>query len=106
MGRITKADRVKAYNELNSGYYITGIKKMTSEQIEGYRRWGKNSLYELYDNPSDLKVDSWNKILRDYSPDKIISVQGSSHSYSVLLVAENGDTLHITRENNYLIEVV
>lgn len=101
----TKADKIKQYNQGASGYNITGIKKMTSAQVEGYRRYGEKDLHDLYKNPSVYKINSWNKILTDYSPIEIIGVQGSCHSYSVLLVAENGDTLHITKDNNYLVEV-
>lgn len=103
---MNKADKIKQYNKDNSGYNITGIKKMTEAMIEWHRRVANKGLYDLYDNPSQLKVNSWRNILRDYKPLEIISVQGSSQSYSVVLIADNGDVLHITKDNNYLVEVV
>lgn len=101
---MTKQDKIKAYNSKNDGYNITNIKKMTQEQIENYRVYGDKSLYELYADPSQLKIDSYNEILATYKPE-IIGVQGSCFSYSVLLKADNGDILHITKDNNYLVEV-
>lgn len=101
----TKAQQVKEYNDNNPGYYITGIKSLSSEQINAYRKYGAGSLDELYKSPSDAKKSSYNKILRDYSPREIIAVQGSCHTYSVILEAGNGDILHITQQNNYLVKV-
>ena len=102
----SKADKIKQYNELNSGYNITGIKKITQEQIDGCAKYGKDDLYELYAKPSDAKIEAWEWIRRTYKPSRIISVQGSCMTFSVLLEADNGDMLHITRDNNYLVEVV
>jgi hypothetical protein len=62
-------------------------------------------LDDLYQKPSEAKKASYNTILRTYNPKQIISVQGACFSYSVLLEAENGDVLHITKDNNYLVKV-
>ena len=101
----SKADKIKQYNELNGGYDITGISKMTQEQIDGYAKWGENDLYDLYAKPSDAKIEAWEWIHRTYKPSRIVSVRGNCMTYSVLLEADNGDVLHITRDNNYLVEV-
>lgn len=102
---MTKQNQVKEYNQNNKGYNITNIKKMTSEQLTSYAKYGAGSLFELYQNPSNAKVSSYNDILNTYDPKKIISVQGSAHSYSVVLQAANDDILHITKANNYLVKV-
>lgn len=102
---IKKQDLINEYNKRNPGYYITGIKKLAPEQIESCRKRGARSLEDLYESPSDAKISSYNKILRDYTPREIIAVQGSCHTYSVLLEAGNGDILHITQQNNYLVNV-
>ena len=62
-------------------------------------------LYELYQKPSEYKREAWNDILKNYAPREIISVQGSAMTFSVWLVANNGDIIHITRDNNYLVTV-
>lgn len=99
-------ERIDEYNKNNAGYYITGIKKMDRESLEARRKWGAGSLNELYARPSDAKISSYNDILNTYKPSDIIAVAGSCSSYSVLLRADNGDVLHITRGNNYLIDLV
>lgn len=103
---MNKQDQIKQYNE-QTGYNITKIKNMTLDDINlyGYGFNTKYSLQKLYKNPSNDKITSYNAILRDYKPRKIICVQGSCHNYSVILQAENGDYLHITKSNNYLINV-
>lgn len=101
---MTRAQRVAEYNSEHD-YQITGIKSMTVEQIESYKKYGSKSLDEHYQKPSDAKRDSYQWILSKYKPQEILAVQGNSMTYSVLLIAENGDTLHITRDNNYLVEV-
>lgn len=102
---MNKQQRITEYNTKNRGYYITNIKKMTSEQLASYKKWGVDSLYKLYDNPSNAKISSWQDILATYNPIQIIAVQGSHHSYSVILQASNNDYMHITKANNYLVEV-
>lgn len=101
---MTKAEQVKQYNAEHN-YQITNIKKMTAEQISWYVKYGSKSLSEHYNKPSYAKQDSYNWILRTYKPKQILAVQGNSMTYSVLLVADNGDTLHITKANNYLVQV-
>lgn len=106
METMTKREQVEQYNLNNPGYHITGIKTMTAEQLAGYRKYGASSLYELYNNPSEAKMNSYAKLLHQYDYDEVISVQGNSMSYSVLLRAGNGDLLHITKDNNYLVKEV
>ena len=106
MSKITKAQRIKEYNEVNKGYAITGIKKVNKEHLEYLEVNGAKTLDELYKNCSNGKWSSYNAILRTYKPEKIIGFVGSSYSYSITLVADNGDTLWITRCNNYLVEGV
>jgi hypothetical protein len=102
---MTKADKIKQYNIDNQGYNITNIKKMTTQDLAYYRTYGKQSLRELYTRHSDAKQDSWDEIVRTYQPQEVLGMVGNSMTYSVLLVAGNGDTLHITKDNNYLVEV-
>ncbi len=102
---MTKQERIKEYNRVNSGYNITGIKKVNSGHLQWLRVNGAKSLDDLYKSYSDAKESSYKQILDDYQPLEIIGLQGSSMAYSVTLKAGNGDLLWITRDNNYLIEV-
>lgn len=102
---MTKAQRVQEYNKLNKSYNITNIKKMTQDEIDSRKQYVAKSLDELYARPSHAKENSYDEILNTYKPQEILAVAGSSHAYSVLLVAETGDKLFITRSNNYLVEV-
>jgi hypothetical protein len=102
---MTKAQRIKEYNEKNSNYNITGIKKVNKEHLQWLALNGAKSLDELYNTYSNAKRSSYNDILDIYKPIKIIGLQGSSMTYSITLKASNGDILWITRDNNYLIEV-
>lgn len=103
---MTKQDKIKQYND-QTGYNITNTKSMTLNDIQGYGYSfaTRTSLQELYKSPSDAKVASYKAILDTYKPLEIIAVQGSCFSYSVMLQAENGDYLHITKDNNYLINI-
>jgi len=101
---MTKQQEVNLYNQLNPDYHITGIYKMSSEQIESRIKYSADSLYDLYEQPSYAKVSSYNAILNKYNPKKILAVIGSSMTYSVLLIAANNDTLLITKNNNYLVK--
>lgn len=101
---MTKQERIKEYNQVNTGYNITGIKKLPKEHLNWSRINRAKSLDELYKSYSNIKRKSYEDILNTYKPD-IISLQGSCMAYSVYLVADNGDTLWITRDNNYLVEV-
>ncbi len=103
---MTKQERITEYNQLNRGYNITGIKKVTSEHLEWFRCNGIKSLDDLYQSYSDAKRSSYRDILDTYKPVEIIGLQGSSMAYSVTLKASNGDILWITRDNNYLVDVV
>ena len=101
---LTKADRIKEYNRVNPDYNITNIKAMRADNL-GWS--GSNtSLFELYDKPSDEKIEIWEELLETYKPSRIYSVQGSGWAFSVVMRADNGDVLHITKGNNYLIDVV
>lgn len=102
---MTKQERIKEYNNLFD-YHITNTKKMTESEIESRIKYGVRSLDELYKTYSNAKRESWEWIQRTYKPKAILSVSGNCMAYSVLLVAWNGDKLHITRDNNYLVEVV
>lgn len=102
--RLTKRERIAEYNAKYPSYNITNIKKMDREAIEWATYYGNASLYECYAQPSDTKVSTYNEILATYKPE-ILSVIGSAFTYSVLLRAENGDILHITKGNNYLVDV-
>lgn len=101
---MKKQERIAQYNE-QTGYNITNTKKMTREQLQYQKINSYKSLQELYKNPSDYKITSYRDILQKYQPIEIIGVQGSHFNYSVLLQADNGDYLHITKSNNYLINV-
>lgn len=103
---MTKQQRINEYNNLHYKYNITGIMKMTTEQIESRIKYGAKSLDELYKTYSNDKRNSYADILTTYSPNAILGLAGSCHSYSVLLVAGNGDKLLITKANNYLIDEV
>ena len=103
---MTKAERIKAYNELYPRFNITGIKKMTEDEIESRIQWGGRSLRDVYKRPSYAKLEAYDDLIEQYNPKSILAIQGNSQSFSVLLVAWNGDTLHITKDNNYLVERV
>lgn len=102
---MTKQERVREYNAINKGYNITGIKKLRKDHLQYAELNYAKSLDELYNTYSDAKRSSFNDILVTYKPSKIIGLQGSSMTYSVYLVADNGDTLWITRCNNYLVNI-
>jgi hypothetical protein len=102
----TKQDFINKYNQKNPTYHITGLKKLEVDSLEYAKTHHPKSLDELYSSYSDAKYSSWRKILEDYKPQSIIGLQGSSMAYSVKLIAENGDVLWITRNNNYLVEVI
>lgn len=100
---MTKQERIKEYNQ-KYGYNITNIERMSKRQLSWYQNSHK-SLYECYAKPSWAKINSYNEILKTYKPREILAVFGNSMMYSVILVARNGDILHITKGNNYLVEV-
>lgn len=102
---MRKQDKINEYNSKNKDYNITNTKTISQDSLDYMRVNDDKSLYEKYDKPSYLKIDSWNEILQTYKPQEIISVQGSHFAYSVYLIAENGDILHITKSNNYLVKV-
>ena len=104
--KTTIAEQVKEYNKKNENYHITGIKKVNKKHLQYLAVNGAKTLGELYQNCSNEKWNSYNAILQTYKPEKIIGLVGSSHSYSITLVADNGDTLWITRCNNYLVKEV
>ena len=102
---MTRAQQIAEYNKKYPSYNITKIKKFYGQPHDLKAVWGETSLYELYKKPSQAKVQAWQQIHHDYNPKEILSVQGNSMTYSVFLIAGNGDVLHITRDNNYLIEL-
>lgn len=104
--RITKRDIINEYNTVNPGYDITGTMKMSTDHIEARIKYGARDLDDLYQSYSNAKRDSYADILATYKPRRILALAGSCFSYTVLLIAGNGDTLLITKSNNYLVEVV
>ena len=104
---MTTAQKIAEYNQANPGYAITNIKSTTKAGLDYMRSWqGRcTDLYDLYQKPSSYKREAWNDNLIDYQPREIISVQGNAMTFSVWLVANNGDVMHITRDNNYLVTV-
>lgn len=102
---MTKAQQLQQAREAYPSYHITGVETMTQGQIDKYEKYGNHSLDELYAKPSDAKRASYNDILRTYQPSKIHAVQGSAHSYSVLLTTHDGVVMHITKANNYIVKV-
>ena len=103
---MKKADRIKQYNELYQGFNITGIKKMTEDEIEARIKWGERSLKDVYKRPSQYKLEAYDDLIKQYKPNSVLAIQGNSQTFTVLLMACNGDMLYITRYNNYLVEVV
>jgi hypothetical protein len=102
---MNKQERIKAYNESNEGYNITGIKQVSAEHLQWLRLNSAKTLGELYQTCSDTKWNSYNSIMSTYDPKEVIGLVGNSMSYSITLVASNGDILWITKANNYLLEV-
>lgn len=101
---MLKSEKIENYNLEYPSYKITGIKKMNKKSINYSKVHGNKTLSELYNSYSDIKRSSYQAILATYKP-QILDVSGNNMMYSVLLKADNGDILHITRANNYLIEV-
>ena len=93
--------------ELYPSYDITGVTSMTREQLRARAAspYSNKSLDELYQKPSQAKREAWDWIEKTYEPRDIIDVSGNSMTFSVLLETEDGVTMHITRANNYLVEV-
>lgn len=100
---MTKRERIEQYNKEHN-YQITGIQKMTAEQIDYRLTHGAHSLDEIYNSYSDAKRESWEWIQNTYRPVRA-GLQGNCNTYSAILEASNGDYLWITRDNNYLLEV-
>lgn len=102
--KTTQAQRVQAARELYPSYNITGIKVMTKAEIQSRSHYGAVSLEDLYARPSEAKQSSYRALMRQYLPQEVLAVSGNSMTYSVLLIAENGLLMLITRDNNYLVE--
>jgi hypothetical protein len=103
---MNKQERIKEYNSKNALYNITGIKKVSKGHLDYLKNNSAKTLGELYQSCSNAKWSSYNEILATYQPKEVIGLVDSSMSYSITLVASNGDTLWITKANNYLVEVV
>lgn len=103
---MTKTEWIKAYNDLYPGFNITGIKKMTEDEIESRIQRGGRSLRDVYERPSDTKLEAYDNLIEQYRPKSVLAVTGSIQTFTVLLVAWNGDTLYSTKDNNYLVERV
>ena len=100
----TKAQKLATARELHPGYNITGVKKMTQAELVNRFKYGKATLEELYTRPSDAKRATYRDILKTYQP-AAMTLSGNSMTYSVILRTHSGVTMHITRDNNYLVEV-
>ena len=100
----TKAQKLEAEQKLHPSYNITGIKKMTAGEIINRKAYGSDTLQELYASPSNAKWASYNEILATYKPVDM-TLSGNSMTYSVILRTHDGLIMHITRNNNYLVEV-
>lgn len=103
---MTKAQRLEHFRALYPQLHITGVKTMTSEQVKNFSWYGYTTIEEVYKRPSEAKRYIWDKLMRLYNPIEVYGVNGSSQTFSVLLRAENGVVMHITKGNNYLVEIV
>lgn len=101
--KATKAQRLAAARELYPSYDITGVKKMSTAELAGRFKYGYGTLEELYASPSDAKRASYKDILKTYQP-AAMTLSGNNMAYSVLLRTHDGVIMHITRDNNYLVE--
>lgn len=101
---MTRKEQIKEYNKANPSYNVTAIAKRSKEDLDYMRLHYAKSLDELYQSYSNTKASSYRDILNTYEPIEIIGLQGSNTNYSVTLVASNGDTLWITKGNNYLVK--
>lgn len=99
------SNTIKNYNKINKNYCITGIKKLSKERLQHLDINTPKTLSGLYKNCSNAKWNSYKNIITTYNPIKIIGLQGSSMAYSITLIAKNGDTLWITKDNNYLVTI-
>jgi len=104
---MTRAQTLARARELYPSYAITGIKSTTKDELRARASspYSHKSLDELYQKPSQAKREAWDWIEQTYEPRNIIDVSGNCMAFSVLLETRDGVTMHITRDNNYLVEV-
>lgn len=103
---MTKAQKIKQYKDKYPSYDITGVKSISNDMLEDIKgnKWAVQDLYDLYDKPSRAKQQAWDWILDTYKP-VVYSVQGNSNSFSVWLNTPDGEIMHITKDNKYIVEV-
>lgn len=104
---MKKRQLVATYNanhKLPSGYNITGVVKLTEEQINARKEYGKKSLFEVYKKPSQSKIEADEALTRAYSPIEAY-YQGNNSAFTVFLKNQYGDYMLITKDNNYLVVV-
>ena len=101
--KTTEKQRLENYKKLHPQYNITCVKKMSKSEIDIRYKYGKDSLFDMYRNPSKASQLVYNYILDKYKPIKM-TLLGSSSTFSVLLTTDKGVMMHITKYNNYIIE--
>lgn len=97
--KTTKAQKLASYKTLYPDYDITGVL-----QGNPYTN-GNTSIYDIYANPSDAKIRAFNQVIKQYQPDEILSVAGNCQTFTVTLKTSKGVMMHITRANNYIVEL-
>lgn len=104
---MTRAQKLARARELYPSYDITGVTSTTREHLRARAAspYSNKSLDELYRKPSQAKRQAWDWVERTYEPRNIIDVSGNCMTFSVLLETHDGVTMHVTRANNYLVEV-
>lgn len=102
---MRKAQRLEHFRALYPKMSITGVKSMTEEQIKNFSWYGYTTLEEVYKRPSKLKEQAWGWVMDTYRPLEVYGVNGNSQTFSVLLQADNGVIMHITKDNKYLVEI-
>ena len=104
---MKKQQLVATYNathKLPVGYNITGVKVLTEEQVDDRKRFGKESLFEVYKRPSQFKIESDEELTRAYEPTEAY-YNGNKVSFTVFLKNQYGDYMLITKDNRYLVVV-
>lgn len=104
---MNKRQLVAAYNanhKLPAWYNVTGVLKLTEEQVNARKKYGKKSLFELYNRPSEVKIEADKNLKLAYNPTEVYYT-GSKSTFSVFLKNQYGDYMLITKSNNYLVVV-
>ena len=104
---MNKRQLAAAYNaehKLPVGYHITGVMVLTDKQVDARKRFGKESLFEVYKKPSQFKIESDKELTRAYEPTEAY-YNGNRVSFTVFLKNQYGDYMLITKDNKYLVVV-